>query len=800
MTRAQAPPRVIQGGMAAAVSGWRLASSVSRTGQLGVVSGTALAVILARGLQDGDPGGHLRRGLAAFADREVAARIEERYFRPGGRPAGGAYRAVPVPRQRPSRHFLELAVTGSFVEVYLAKDGHRNPVGMNLLEKIQIATLPSLYGAMLAGVDWVLMGAGIPVHIPGALDALAEHRAVSLPLAVAGAAPGAEYTVDFDPRRVMARPGTPLTRPRFMAIVGSHVLATHLAGDATSRPDGFVVERPTAGGHNAPPRGRLQLNADGEPIYGPRDEVDPARMRKLGVPFWLAGGYGHPEKLREALAVGASGVQVGTAFALCEESGLDPALRRSARERAAAGRLAVRTDPGASPAGFPFKVAGVAGSVADPAVYRARPRRCDISYLATPYRRSDGSLGYRCPAEPTADYLAKGGAAEETVGRVCLCNGLVAAAGLAQRGRDGAGEPPLVTLGDDVRAVVAELSPDGRPYHASDVVRHVLGEATAGDDAPDPVASIGEERAMTASTVEGASPGAVAGLFPGQGSQTADDLGERVRRVLPELAERCCELVGEDPFARLRESTRFAQPAIFCASVASYAELRERVSLVALAGHSLGELSALVAADAIDPYTGLELAVRRGELMAVTETGTGEAEGMLAVLGASEEQLALLVGEHRIHLANDNAPGQVVLAGSLAGLRAASKHARGLGVRAIQLDVAGAFHSPSMAGAVEAFREALGEVAFRAPAIPVISGSTARPFVNVRAELADAIVRPVRWRATMLTLAELGADTFVDFGPGEVLARLVPRNLPDAAVMDVTALAARRDLESTGVA
>jgi NAD(P)H-dependent flavin oxidoreductase YrpB (nitropropane dioxygenase family) len=469
---------VIQGGMGVAVSGWRLASTVSRMGQLGVVSGTALAVVLARGLQDGDPGGHLRRGLSAFVDPAVATRILERYFLPDGRRSGSGYRAVPVPRQRPNRHFLELTVAANFVEVYLAKEEHGCPVGINLLEKVQIPTLPSLYGAMLAGVDWVLMGAGIPSHIPAALDALADHRPVALPLTVAGATVDDDFTVAFDPRSVVPAPGAALARPRFMAIVGSHVLAAHLARDEESRPDGFVVERPSAGGHNAPPRGPLQLSAEGEPMYGPRDEVDLARMRQLGIPFWLAGGYAHPAKLREALTEGACGVQVGTAFALCEESGLDPGLKRRAREQAATGRLVVRTDPVASPTGYPFKIAQLAGTMSDPKIRAARRRRCDLSYLTTPYRQPDGTLAYRCPGEPALDYVAKGGDASDTVGRMCLCNGLAAAVGLAQHRRDTSAEPPLLTLGDDACAVLAALSPNGGSYRAEEVVRHLLGPSS----------------------------------------------------------------------------------------------------------------------------------------------------------------------------------------------------------------------------------------------------------------------------------------------------------------------------------
>jgi malonyl CoA-acyl carrier protein transacylase len=277
----------------------------------------------------------------------------------------------------------------------------------------------------------------------------------------------------------------------------------------------------------------------------------------------------------------------------------------------------------------------------------------------------------------------------------------------------------------------------------------------------------------------------IGGLFPGQGSQTADLRG-RVQRIVPELLERCLELVGEDPFARVAESTRFAQPAIFCASVAGWMEFREHVRPVALAGHSLGELSALVAAEALDPAAGLGLAVRRGELMA---SAGEDAEGMLAVLGADEDLVNELAGEHGVVLANDNAPGQAVLAGAVDRLRAASSQARERGARAILLDVAGAFHTVAMAAAVEPFRAALEEVELRPPAIPVISGSTARPFDDVRGELAAAIGRPVRWRATMLAFAELGVDTFVDFGPGQVLARLVRRNLPDARVLDPQTLA-----------
>ncbi len=292
------------------------------------------------------------------------------------------------------------------------------------------------------------------------------------------------------------------------------------------------------------------------------------------------------------------------------------------------------------------------------------------------------------------------------------------------------------------------------------------------------------------------SGGVIAGLFPGQGSHTSS-LREHVARVVPALAAECVALVGEDPFARVGESTRFAQPAIFCASLAGWKERPKFVRPVALAGHSLGELSALVAAGALEQSAGLRLAVRRGELM--DSASAGRQEGMLAVLGAPEQVVTALAQAHELVLANDNAPGQAVLAGPSEQLRAAASAAREQGVRAIVLDVAGAFHSPSMAGAVEPFRAELDQVELAPPAIPVISGASARPFEDVRAELAAAIVTPVRWRATMLALGELGADTFVDFGPGEVLARLVARNLPDARVLHFRDEAAARELEPSRV-
>ena len=287
-------PTIIQGGMGAAVSNWRLANAVSRLGQLGVVSGTALDLILARRLQDGDPGGHMRRGLEQFPVPEVAERIWQKYYAPGGKAERAPYKNPPTHSKDTPIELKELCVVANFVEVFLARQGHDNPVGINYLEKVQLPHLPSIYGAMLAGVGYVLMGAGIPIKIPGVLDRLANHETATYLLQVTGAQENDDRTMVFVPNEFVGCDLSPLTRPKFLAIVASNTLATTMLKKADGRVDGLVIEGYTAGGHNAPPRGKLQLDERGEAIYGERDQVDLAKIRDLGVPFWLAGGYGRP--------------------------------------------------------------------------------------------------------------------------------------------------------------------------------------------------------------------------------------------------------------------------------------------------------------------------------------------------------------------------------------------------------------------------------------------------------------------------------------------------------------------------
>jgi NAD(P)H-dependent flavin oxidoreductase YrpB (nitropropane dioxygenase family) len=473
-------PRIIQGGMGVAISGWPLARVVSQAGQLGVVSGTALELVCARRLQLGDPGGHVRRALAHFPVPEVVERILSAFYRPGGKPPDAPFRPVPRFTLRPAVALQELTVAANFAEVYLAREGHRGRVGINYLRKIELPLPYACYGAMLAGVDHILVGAGSPAEVPALLDRLARHEPVALPVRVQGTTSAdGDFSVAFDPRALFGDGLKELRRPRFDAIVASVDLAQALAGDPATRPDGFVVEGHPAGGHNAPPRGPRRLDDSGQPVYDGRDVVAPHALAGLGVPFWMAGGYGTPQGLRRAIAAGAQGVQAGTIFALCRESGMAEACKRRLLAQAATGQVRVRTDGRASPTGFPFKVAELAGTLSDEQVYDHRPRICDLGVLRCAYRKPDGSIGYRCPAEPVATYVdRRGGRVDNTTGRRCLCNALLATAGLPQQRPAGYTEPPIVTTGTDFTGVRDLLSRagDGETYTAHDAIAYLLGQ------------------------------------------------------------------------------------------------------------------------------------------------------------------------------------------------------------------------------------------------------------------------------------------------------------------------------------
>jgi len=471
-----APPTVVQGGMGVGVSGWRLARAVSQVGGLGVVSGTALDVVLTRRLQNGDVDGQMREALAAFPYPAAAERVLQRYFRTNGS-LSASYRPVPLLAVRANAARDELTAIANFAEVFLAKRGHDGVVGINYLEKIQLATPAAAYGAMLAGVDYVLMGAGVPAQIPRLLDAFSRGQAGSVDVTVDGAEGTARHPMRFGPTLVFGA-APELKRPKFLAVIASHAIAAYLARDTVTTPDGFIVETPIAGGHSARPRGVATFDEDGDPVYGPRDDADLDKLRALGLPFWLAGGYADPRKVAEAIASGAAGVQVGTAFALSRDSGLTDDIRDELIAAARKGELNVRNDALASPTGFPFKVAMLPGTVGVEEVYAERPRICDLGFLRTAYLTPDGKVGYRCPSEPVDAYVAKGGDKDATVGRRCVCNGLTATIGLGQTRPDGYQEPPLVTLGQDL-SFLPHLLGDSTGYDASDVMAYLTSEVTS---------------------------------------------------------------------------------------------------------------------------------------------------------------------------------------------------------------------------------------------------------------------------------------------------------------------------------
>jgi [acyl-carrier-protein] S-malonyltransferase len=274
-------------------------------------------------------------------------------------------------------------------------------------------------------------------------------------------------------------------------------------------------------------------------------------------------------------------------------------------------------------------------------------------------------------------------------------------------------------------------------------------------------------------------------LFPGQGSHV-DGMRDHVERARPDLLEQALAEVGDDPFARAGESTRFAQPAIFCASVSAMPPLVGD-AIGWMAGHSLGEFAALVAAGSLAAEDGLRLVTLRGRLM---DEAAGGAGAMLAVIGADAAEMASEIAlETGTFQANHNSPTQVVLAGREGAIAEARRIARSRALRAIVLPVRGAFHTPLMASAREPFGAALADVEFLPPRLPVISSVTAAPFDDIRADLLDALTAPVLWCQVLETLAALGARRFLEVGPGSVLTGLVRKTLEGVEASTVAELA-----------
>lgn len=459
--------------MGIAISGYKLANAVAKAGQMGVISGTVIDVVHARELENGDKSGDLRRAYAHFPIADMAQRVLDRYFVEGGKDPLKPYKNVPAWSIDPPQDLVELCVVANFAEVFLAKEGHNNPIGVNYLEKIQLPVVASTIGAIIAGVDAILMGAGIPKQMPQLIRDIVSKKRATYKIDVEGALPGEVFTISQDPKEFCGNEA--LKMPAFMAIISSNTLANFLNKEEISRPDAFIVELPSAGGHNSPPRGILKTDDLGQPLYGERDYPNFEKLVELGVPFWIAGSWSRPNKLNEARQIGARGVQVGTAFAFSNESGFDEKMKKLVFEQVALGRAKVFTDPVASPSGFPFKVVQLPGTISELEIYQNRRRVCDLSYLRSYYRQEDGSVGYRCSAEPVDAYVRKGGKREDTIGKKCLCNALMGNIGLGQM-RRGEEELPLVTSGDDLTEMIKTIGKTGDRYSAADVISYILNK------------------------------------------------------------------------------------------------------------------------------------------------------------------------------------------------------------------------------------------------------------------------------------------------------------------------------------
>ncbi len=463
-------PKVIQGGMGVNVSGWHLARSVSLLGGRGTISGVVLQRLLPRVLQLGDPGGHMRRALSHFPFPHISEPLIKIYFVEGGIPKGKSFKSVPMFTVNPTSLLIALTVCSNFAFVWLAKENNPNPISINYLEKIAMHHVYAITGAMLAGVDYITMGAGIPLQIPKLIDDIYNGREASYRVPVIGD-DIKSHTMKFDAEKFFGDRLPKMKKPGFVPIIASNLLANMFMKKLPAGSiDGFVVEEPTAGGHNAPPR-KLLLGAQGEPlpVYGEKDFVDYPLLAKLGIPFWIGGSHASPEKLKWALSVGASGIQAGSIFALCEESGMNPELRKKIRKLGFNNELTIRTDMRISPTGFPFKVVELGETIADSGVYNERARICNQGELVSLYEKADGTIGYRCASEPLTNFFVKGGNVADCEGRGCLCNGLMSAVDLGNPS-----EAPIITMGDDLSFLKLIMKDDEGDYFAQDAMNYLL--------------------------------------------------------------------------------------------------------------------------------------------------------------------------------------------------------------------------------------------------------------------------------------------------------------------------------------
>lgn len=435
-------PLVVSGGKAVGVSGWQEAHAAALYGPeaMGTIGGTGLAIVVARELQEGDKDSYLRKAFAAFPNKAMAKRVWREWFIKGGKKEDQPYKSIPMMNFHPSKKIKELTILANFTTVKLAKEGleegKHGKIAINYLTKVEPPHLYEIYGAMLAGVDAIVMGAGIPKQIPQMLNNYADYKEASYALDVKGAKAG-EFKMRLDPCKFVPTRlvGRKLKRPRFLTIVARHELAEFMEKEKREPDkgvDGYIVAYSGINaGHSAPPRKEKDKTA-AEPTYTPEnDYADLQVMRGLGKPFWLAGGQADPDKLIEALDKGAAGIQVGSITAASKESNIKEGFKQSVRRLGYNNQLKVATDRRISPTGFYFNWAFVPDAFSE-ALSRLRERICDLGYLRELYKREDGSLGYRCPADVVSTYVQSGGKEADTKDRACICNHLTATIGKAQ--------------------------------------------------------------------------------------------------------------------------------------------------------------------------------------------------------------------------------------------------------------------------------------------------------------------------------------------------------------------------------
>lgn len=460
--------QIRQGGMGIYIGTPFLAKSVSLNGGSGTVSGALADQVLVRALQIGDPGGHFRRSLSGenFPFPEMADEVIDKYFVPFGQ--NRIIKKAPPFTLNPSRESIALVICANYALVWLAKEGHSNPITINYLEKVQMSLIYSLVGAMLAGVDCVTIGAGIPKQVPGVLDAIARGENPTYDVHVDGFT-NKTIRIEFDLRKFFEKEFPKVKRPDFIPIISSAILAEDLLRRSNGSIQALAVELHGAGGHNPRPRGGIKLSQKGEPVYSLRDEIDLAAIKSLGLPFWVGGGYASEEALYEALNAGAAGVQLGSIFALCSESGMRNDVREKVIKQLYYDETEVFTSPFASPTGFPFKVVSVDDTSANTLYIEERKRLCDLGGLIQPYLSPKGNILYRCKAEPKNNYIRKGGTMADAFGAYCLCNGLLDNSILNY-----GGGAAVVTLGGNTQFLKNIINETGNfNYSVKDVMNYM---------------------------------------------------------------------------------------------------------------------------------------------------------------------------------------------------------------------------------------------------------------------------------------------------------------------------------------